>query len=453
MARYSMDLTRGSVLKKLIVFAFPICLSNLVQQLYHTADVVVVGNFARNSTVALAAVGSTSHVTTLLVNLFVGLSVGANVLCSNRVGAGDREGNRRAIHTAIPLSLVCGLFISFVGFFLARPLLELMGSPADVIDQATLYMKIIFIGQPASIVYNFGSGILRAHGDTRRPMYILTLSGLANVLMNFVFVTVFHLDAAGVALATTVAHYLSAYLVLHILFHREGEYRMKFSEMRILPEEVKAIAKIGLPAGVNGMVYSISNVIIISTLNSLGSVSVAASSAATSVSSVIHTAGAGFATACTSFAGQNYGAGNLVRIRKLFWYSMLLVESIFLVICTTVTCFPEFFLRLFTSEEAVIREGIPKMLLNSWGYMLNLFAEVSNGCLRGMRRSNGPTLVNMATVCTTRLVWVIAVFPFLPVRNLGWLAVCYPVSWFVSGIGLFVYFSIVIRKEEKKRAI
>lgn len=446
----SMDLTKGSVVKNLLLFALPICATNLIQQLYHAADVMVVGNFAQNPTVSLAAVGSTTHVTSLLINLFAGLSIGSNVLCSNRIGAGDQEGDRRVMHTSVPLAALGGLFFAVVGFLLSRPLLEMVGSPHDVIDQATLYMKIIFLGQPASIVYNFGAGILRAHGDTKRPMYILTATGLVNVVLNLVFVIVFHLDAAGVALATIVAHYLSAALVLAILFNPAGEYRMKVSELKIRGEELRGICKVGIPAGLNSIVYSISNVVIVSALNTLGSVSIAASSAAVSVGNVIHTVAGGFSTACVSYAGQNYGAKRFDRIGVLFRTSILVVEAIFLVVNIILTLFPAFFLGLYTSEAAVIQTAIPKMLLSCWGYMLAMISEISSGCLRGMRRTLGPTLLNMTGVCATRLFWTLVVFPKLPVKTLGWLGVCYPLSFFVSAVILGTYFFVAKHLEEKK---
>ena len=307
-----MDLTEGSVLKKLLLFAIPIILTNILQQLYHAADMVVVGNFAKDSTTALAAVGSTASITSLCLNLFIGLAVGANVVCARLFGAKKEEELRRAMHTSVLLAALCGVGIGILGVIFSRPLLVMTGSPADVIDHATLYMQIIFMGQPGSLVYNFGAGILRSHGDTKRPMYILMSSGLVNVILNLVLVIGFHLDSAGVAIATVVSYYLSAAAVLWILFSPHGEFRLSFSELR-LSKELRDVTGVGIPSGLNSMVFSLSNVIIISALNSLGGVVLAGNSAAHNVDATLYQVLVAFYTACISFTGQNCGAsGNRI---------------------------------------------------------------------------------------------------------------------------------------------
>lgn len=450
MARgYSMDLTKGSVFKKFLFFSFPLLVTNLLQQFYHSADVIVVGKFAQNSTVALAAVGSTGQITALLLNLFVGLSVGANVVCAQRRGAGDRNGVYRVIGTSLLTSLVSGVFLAVVGFLLSKPLLTLMGSPQSVIEDATVYMQIIFLSKPASLIFNFGAAILRAHGDTKRPMYILTSTGIINVVLNLLFVIVFHLDSAGVALATTIASYVSAALVLFILFRESGEYNVSLSDVKFYKEEFAAIAKVGIPTGINSILFNISNVIVASTLNSLGEISVAAVSAATSLSNIVHTFGSSFTSAAVSFSGQNYGARRLDRIDRLLWQGSLLVLSLLLIANIVVTVFPTFFMGLFTSDVKVIQAGIPKLLLTTWGYMLYVIASMCNSCQRGFGKSIIPTIIDVGCICVVRLIWVLAVFPFLE-QTIANLYIAYPISWTCCLIGQSINFYFVRKREWKK---
>lgn len=432
-ARHSMDLTKGSVFKKLLVFAFPLWVATLVQQVYHAADVIVVGNFAENSTTALAAVGSTGSVTNMILNLFLGISAGASVRIANLYGARDTEKLRRSMTTALISSLVGGILVCAVGLILARPLLLLMGSPADVIEQATLYMKIIFLGKPAVLVYNTCSAIMRAHGESKRPMYILTATGLVNVALNLVLVICFHLDVAGVAIATIVSQYLSAGVALHLIFHPLGEYRLSFSELFFDKRELGTILRIGVPAGINAMVFNLSNTVVISAVNAMGSVTVAAVSAATSVATLAYTIPSAFTTACISFAGQNYGARKFKRIDQCLWNGILIVEVMFFCANLVMTLFPEVFLRMYTDNMEVIQTGIPKMYITSWGYMIYTVSEIANGCQRGFGKSIGPTILNIICICGVRVAWVFFVFPYLE-QNLISLYIVFPISWFCSAI-------------------
>lgn len=447
-AKHTVDMTRGSVLKKLLIFALPLCFSNLLQQLYHATDVIVVGRFAADGVQSLAAVGATTSITNLLLHMFIGISAGANVLCANRLGAKDEKGLRSLIHTAIPLATACGLFLGVFGFFMTPLVLKWMGCPSDVIAEATTYMQIIFLGQPANILYNFGSGILRAHGDTKRPMYVLMVTGFVNVLLNLLLVVVFHLDSAGVAIATIIAHYLNAAAVLYMLFRNDGDYRMKFSALRFDWKEVASIAKVGIPAGLNGIVYSVSNVIIVSAVNSLGTVAVAATSASTSVSGIAHTFCTAISTACVSFSGQNYGAKNFKRIGKVYWCGIALGVSFMVLISLAFTLLPDFFLGLYTNDPEVIRVGFGKLMLNNWGFLFCVIGDMSNCCLRGMKRASGPTLANMLSVCVPRLAWVLLVFPRLP-QTLTMLCIAYPISWGLCAVTMLIYFYRVKSLEEK----
>ncbi len=448
MANHSMDLTQGSVFKKLLVFAFPLWLATLVQQIYHAADVIVVGNFAQNSTTALAAVGSTGSITALILNLFLGLSVGASVRCANLYGARDTEGLRRSMTTSLISSAVGGFLVCVIGVLFSRPLLILMGSPLDVIDQATVYMQIIFLGKPAVLVYNTCSAILRAHGDSKRPMYILTVTGIANVVLNLILVIVFHMDVAGVAIATVFAQYLSAIVALSILFHPMGEYHLSLSEFVFDKIEFGKIFRIGGPAGINAMVFNLSNVVVISTVNGMGSVAVAAVSATASVASLAYTIPSAFTTACISFAGQNYGARKFDRIDRCLWNGILIVETLFLVANVIMTLFPEFFLRFYTDNTDVIHTGIPKLYITCWGYMIYSISEVANGCQRGFGKALGPTVLNIIFICGVRVFWVLFVFPHME-YNLISLYICFPISWICSAVAQLI--SYYKAKNEKMR--
>lgn len=431
MAKHNMDLTRGSVFKKLLVFAFPLWISSLIQQIYHAADVIVVGNFAENSTTALAAVGSTGSLTNLILNLFIGISAGASVRIANLYGARDRENLRRSMTTALIAASVGGLLVCLIGVAFSRPLLLLMGSPADVINQATLYMRIIFLGKPAVLIYNTCAAIMRAHGDSKRSMYILTATGLVNVGLNLILVIFFHMDVAGVAIATTTSQYLAAFVALYMIAHPLGEYRLRFAELKFDQKELGIILRIGVPAGVNGMVFNLSNAVVLSAVNAMGSVTVAAVSAATSVSTLAYTIPSAFTTACISFAGQNYGARNFKRIDQCLWNGILITEVMFFCANLAITLFPEIFLRMFTESAEVIQTGIPKMYITSWGYMIYSVSEIANGCQRGFGKSIGPTILNIVTICGLRVAWVLFVFPYME-QNLISLYAVFPISWACS---------------------
>ena len=452
MAKNKMDLTRGSVLKSLLLFAIPIVLTNILQQLYHAADMIVVGNFAQDSTASLAAVGSTNSITALCLNLFVGLAVGANVVCAKLFGARKEEELRRAMHTSILLAVLCGVGIGLFGFFTARTLLIWTSVPETVLNEATLYMQIIFLGQPGSIVYNFGASILRSHGDTKRPMYVLSAAGVLNVLLNLVFVIVFHLDAAGVALATIIAHYLSAGVILFFLFHPGGDYQLELLGLRLDRDSFEKIIKIGVPSGLNGMMFSLSNVVVISAINSFGDLQVAGNSAAYSVECILYQILGAFYSACVSFSGQNFGVKDFSRIDRLLWQSTLCADGLILVSAVVISVSPGFFLGLFTEDAEVIRLGIPRILTTSWGYLLYAVSEMAIGCSRGMGKSAVPAILNGFFICVPRLIWVFVVMPIVK-GNYAFLILCYPVSWILSSMAQLICYFYYRRSESKKHRI
>jgi putative MATE family efflux protein len=435
-ARHSTDLTQGPVLKGLLAFTLPLLLTNLLQQFYSAADVIVVGKFAGST--ALAAVGSTSSITSLLLNFFNGLAVGANVICANLYGARRKEDLSKSMHTAILLALVCGVAVGAAGFVFAKPLLRMMNCPENVLDQASLYMRLYFTGVPASMVYNFGAGIVRAHGDTKRPMYILTATGLVNVVLNLVFVVFFHWDVAGVALATVAAQVLSAVAILVLLFAPRGGYKMRLRQVRFQRRELGMMVRVGIPCGLNGMVFSISNVILQSNVNAFGDITIAGAAAAGSITAFVYLIIASFSTACVSFAGQNYGARQYKRVDKLLVCS--LVVSMLMVAVTAVagTFCSVPLLSLYTDETAVAVAGTPMLIIMCWSYVVYAIPEITVGCLRGLGRSSGPTVVNALCICVPRILWVMFIFPLWPTTVMLYL--CYPMSYIISAGAQVVYY-------------
>ena len=435
---HSMDLTKGSVFKQLIIFAIPVLLSNLLQQLYNAADVIVVGRFAANGETALAAVGSTGAITLLLLNLFNGLAIGANIVCSNLFGARKRAALSDAMHTSVLLAVVSGVSISIIGVIFARPLLQLMSCREEIIDQATLYMQIFFCGAPFSLLYNFGAGILRAFGDTRRPMYILATTGLVNVGLNLFFVVVLHLDVAGVALATIVAQFLSAVMVLLLLFSPRGEYKMQLRKLRFHKQAISKVIAMGIPCGMNGMVFNIANVTIQSSINTFSPAVVAGNTVGSNVTDFIYLIMSAFYTANVSFAGQCYGAKQYKRIDRLLVTSIIISCVGSLAATGIATIFSEELFSLYNTEPAVIQAATSKLLILGWTYYLCGISEMAIGCMRGMGRSTMPTLLNAFCICAPRLLWVWFIFPLNPVPKL--LYICFPVSWGISAVVQVVYY-------------
>ncbi|MBR4288314.1 MAG: MATE family efflux transporter [Clostridia bacterium] len=455
--RHSMDLTTGSVFKKLLLFTLPILASNMIQQLYHAADVMVVGQFAFDPVTSLAAVGSSGSITTLILNVFLGLSVGANVACANLYGRGDHENLNKTMYTSLILAVVGGIFVGIVGFAFARPLLLMTGCPPTIIEEATTYMQIIFLGQPFNLIFNFGAGILRSHGDSKRPMYILTAAGLVNVVLNVFFVVAFHWDAAGVAAATSISNLISAAAVLAILFHPNGEFHLSFREVCFSFKAMKEIARIGLPSGINGILFSVSNVMLTSSVNTFDDVIIAGNSAANSVDNILFQFINSIYTAVISFTGQNYGKRDFSRIHRGLFHAILLNVGIYAFLDIFILVKPEFFVGIFTDEAAVIAAGAQKVVITGAGYVLYVVSDLSIGALRGMGVALIPTVINVACICLTRLVWILFIFPFK--HDFKFLLLCYPISWIISSTAqLICYFYYRKKKikeweEEQRKAL
>ncbi len=356
---YEVDMCRGPLLGKILIFAFPLMLSGILQLLFNAADIVVVGRFAGSQ--ALAAVGSTGALINLIINVFIGLSVGANVLVARYYGAGEKEQVSQAVHTSVLLSLLCGVVLIAVGVLLAQPLLELMGTPDDVIDMSATYMRIYFCGMPVIMLYNFGAAILRSVGDTKRPLYFLIVAGLINVVLNLFFVIVCGMDVDGVALATVISQVVSAGLILLCLMRMEGPCHLDLHKLHIYKDKMWQIVRVGLPAGLQGCIFSISNVLIQSSVNSVGSVTMAGNTAAGNIEGFVYTGMNAIYQTALSFTSQNYGARQYHRISRVMRLCLALVTAVGLGLGLTAVLFHNQLLGIYSSDPQVIAYGTMRM--------------------------------------------------------------------------------------------
>ena len=444
----TMDLTGGSVSKQLLLFAIPIILSNILQHLYSAADRIVVGQFAEDGTAALAAVGATGSAITLLLGVVSGVALGVNIVCSNLRGAKEEKALRRSMHNSLILALICGLVVMTVGLVFCQTILDMIKVPGNLQYYAGLYMCIYFLGTPFTLVYNVCSGIMRSYGDTRRPMIILIVSGLVNVVLNLILVIVFDLGVAGVAIATVVANALNAVWALGILFNPKDEFKLSAKELCLYKGESLQILKIGIPCCLNSISFNISNVLLQSAVNSFGEVVIAGNVAADAAGGVMYQILVGFYSASVSFTGQNYGAGAYKRVDKgLIAASLYSVGTVTLLGLIS-AIFSKQLLAIFNSDPAVIAAGTPKLMYYCWGYGIFAFSEVLLGCLRGIRKTAIPSVVNIVGICLTRVIWIWAVFPMKPTVDMVYL--CYPISWGLSAVGLLIcyldYRTTVFRK-------
>lgn len=438
----------GPLFSKLIMFAIPLILSGVLQLLFNAADIVVVGRFTGSH--ALAAVGSTSSLINLLVNLFIGVSVGANVLLGKFCGAQDYKNASETVHTAIYIAIWGGVMMIFAGLILARPLLELMGTPMDVIDLSVLYMRIYFIGMPAFMIYNFGAAILRAVGDTKRPLYFLTVAGIVNVLFNLLFVIVFKMGVAGVALATIISETISAGLILLSLMQSDGILRLHLKEMKFHKDKVVGMLKIGLPAGLQGMIFNISNVLIQSSVNSFGSVVMAGNTAASNIEGFVYTSMNAIYQTSLSFTSQNMGAKQYHRIDKILLQCLGVVTVVGLVLGVGAFLCGHTLLGIYSSSEDVITHGISRLSVVCAFYFLCGIMDVMVGSLRGMGYSIMPMLVSLTGACLFRVIWIFTIFQME--HTLFSLYISYPISWILTFSAHVICYLVVRRKALMKVA-
>ncbi|MBR5303145.1 MAG: MATE family efflux transporter [Clostridia bacterium] len=438
-------MTRGPVFSQVFFFALPIMLSGILQLLFNAADTIVVGRFAGSQ--ALAAVGSVGSLNNLIISLFIGLSVGANVLVARYTGSRSNDAVSQTVHTSVLLSVLGGLLLTVLGIVLAHPLLEIMGSPEDVIDLAVLYVRILFVGMPVQMLYNFCAAILRAVGDTKRPLYYLTIAGVINVVLNLIFVVGFHMSVAGVALATIISQAVSACLVVRCLMGMEGPTRLFLRRLRIHPGKLREIIRIGLPAGIQSSVFSLSNVVIQSSVNSFGSIVIAGNAASANIGSFIYQAMNTFQQAVTCFASQNIGARKPRRIFAAMKASMIwsVITGVALGVLSCV--FGKPLLSLYSSDPAVIAAGMERQIIVCAPYFLCGMMEVMTGALRGVGYSILPMAVSILGVCVFRIFWVMTVFKAIP--TLGCLMISYPVSWLMTFVVLVILFRLVWNRHVK----
>ena len=442
--KYEIDMCEGPLLKKIFLFTLPLMASSLLQLLFNAADVIVVGRFAGDD--SLAAVGSTSSLSMLLINIFMGLSIGANVLVARFYGAKRERDLSETIHTSIAISIVSGLFLAVVGFFGAGPILGLMGTPDEVIGLATIYLRVYFIGMPAMMLYNFGAAILRAIGDTQRPLRYLTLAGVVNVSLNLVFVIVFHWGVFGVGLATTLSQVVSSVLVIRCLLKEEGALQLRPKEIKIYGEKLIQILKIGLPAGFQGTLFSLSNVVIQSSINLFGATVVAGNSAASNVESFVYVGMNSFYQAAISFTSQNYGAKKYDRIKRILFISVACSVSVGFVMGMSAYLLGPHLLGLYTTSQEVVAAGMVRLSIIAFTYALCGFMDTIVGSLRGIGYSVVPMIVSLVGVCATRLLWIATVFQIPKYHRIETVYAIYPITWVITAIAHFITFGIAMKK-------
>lgn len=431
---YEIDMCNGPLTRKIITYCIPLALSGILQLLYNAADIIVVGRFSGPT--ALAAVGSTGSLINLIVNLLIGLSVGASVCVANFYGAGREKDVRETVHTAMLISVIGGVIVSVVGMVFAKTFLGWMGSPDDVIDQATLYLRIYFAGMPLTMAYNFASAIFRALGDTKRPLYYLAVSGLVNVILNLIFVIVFKMDVAGVAIATVVAQAVSTTLIILCMIRSHSVIHLQRDMLRIHGDKLKEIVRVGLPAGLQGTIFSISNVLIQSSINSFGSIAIAGNSASSNLEGFMYTSMNSVYQAALSFAGQNMGARKYSRLKKVLCNCLAIVTGIGIGMGAIMYLFRYQLLGIYSSDMDVINFGIERLELFCLTYFTCGAMDVMVGQMRGMGYSIVPMIVSLVGVCGIRIVWIFTVFKAS--NSLLTLYMSYPVSWVVT---LAVHFS------------
>ncbi|MCC8140766.1 MAG: MATE family efflux transporter [Lachnospiraceae bacterium] len=422
------DMCSGPILPGIIAFSVPLMLSSWLQLLFNAADVIVVGRFAGSE--SLAAVGSTSSLVNLLTNLFIGLSIGANVMTALTLGSGDREGTKDNVHTAISLSLLSGVALVVIGLLFTRPLLVWMDTPDDVLEKAALYLKIIFIGMPANMAYNFGSAILRSTGETRKPLYYLSAAGVLNIALNLFFVIALHMDVAGVALATVLSESLSAVLILHFLCTTDGPCRLDIRRLYIQPARLRRMLHIGLPAGIQSSLFSFSNVLIQSAINSFGSAVVAGSSAAATIENFVYMATNSIHQATVSFTSQNVGAKKPERIGRILHCSLGCVTVLGLTLGILVNLFSVPLLSAYSTEPDVIAAGQIRLLWVVTPYFLCGVMETVMGVMRGLGYAIAPMLVALSGACLFRIVWLVTIFAWFPTQQVLYLS--YLFSWILT---------------------
>lgn len=439
MSKNTLNMTKGPLLSKLILFALPLVVSGILQLLFHAADIIVVGRFAGSN--SMAAVGSTTSLVNLLTNFFIGISIGANVVLGRFIGAHNYAKSQEAVRTAMLTSLICGVFVMIFGLLFSPLMLEWMKTPSEVLSLSTLYLRIYFCGMPFFMIYNYGAALLRSVGDTRRPLYFLTVSGIINVVLNLIFVILLHMDVAGVALATIISQAISAYFVMKSLKQSEDFLHFTWKDAKIYLPCLKEMLKVGLPAGLQSIVFSLSNVLIQSSINSFGSLVMAGNTAANNIEGFIYTSMNAIHQTALSFTAQNYGAKQPKRITKIFLYCLAIVTILGLIMGVGSYLLGDFFLGIYSSDPNVIHYGLIRLSIVAVGYFLCGIMEVCVAAIRGIGYSFMPMIVSMLGACAFRIIWIMTFFQWY--RSIETLYISYPISWVLTiTIHLCCYFYV-----------
>lgn len=437
--KYEIDMCNGTLMDKLISFSLPLMLSGILQLLFNAVDIIVVGRFTGRQ--ALAAVGSTTALINIFTNLFIGISLGANVLAARFYASGKEKEMSETVHTSITLALISGLVMALAGVLLARFALNLMGTPNDVIDQSVLYMRIYFLGMPFFMLYNYGAAILRAVGDTKRPLFFLVISGMTNAVLNLVLVIVFHMGVAGVAIGTIVSQLISSILVLRCLYTSNTSYRLYFSKLGIKTQYLKQIFQVGIPAGIQSTVINLSNALLQSSVNSFGSVAMAGYTAANNIFGFLYMSVNAVTQSCMSFTSQNYGVKKLKRMDRVLLDCMILSVGVTLTLGCGAYFFGPELLKIYTSDADVIRCDVEVLAFTTVPYFCCGIMDLLPGALRGMGYSGVPMILSIIGTVGTRIVWIFGLFPAH--RSLSFLFISYPVSWILTILMQAVCFCFV----------
>lgn len=448
--KHEIDMVRGPVLPKMIRFSLPLMLTSILQLMFNAADIIVVGRFAGEN--SLAAVGSTTSLITLLLNLFIGLSIGANVAVARYFGARRQEDLKETVHTAISLSIISGILLTAAGLLGSRQILIWMQTPGEVLELASLYLRIYFLGMTGMMVYNFGASVLRAVGDTKRPLYFLAFSGVVNVTLNLFFVVGLHMDVAGVGAATAISQWISGFLIVRCLRKENSGIRLVLKDLRLHRDKLIGIFKIGVPAGVQGMIFSLTNVLIQTAVNSFGAVVVAGNSASGNIEGFIYFAMNAFYQATISFTSQNVGAKKISRIDKILTRGELCVIGVGLAMGVLFVVFGRPLLSIYSTSQAVVDAGMQRLVVIGLTYFLCGAMDVMVGALRGMGYSVIPMLVSLVGVCGLRILWLVTLFRIPQFHTVTMLFVTYPVTWSVTLAAHIVTF-IIVRKKLRERAV
>lgn len=432
----------GSIMDKLISFSLPLMLSSILQLMFNAVDIIVVGRFSGSQ--ALAAVGSTTALINIFTNLFIGISLGANVLAARYYAAGRNKEMSETVHTAITLALISGVVMAFVGLIFAKGALELMGTPEDVIRLSTLYMRIYFLGMPFFMLYNYGAAILRAVGDTKRPLIFLIISGCANAVLNMTLVIIFHLGVAGVAIGTVISQMISCVLVLRCLYRSEGSYQLRFSKLSIKSAYLKPIFQVGIPAGIQSTVINFSNALLQSSVNSFGSTAMAGYTAANNVLGFLYVSVNAITQACMSFTSQNYGVGKYKRMDRVLFDCLILTVGVAGVLGGGAYLFGAQIMRIYTQDPKVIACGLEILAITTVPYFLCGIMDLFPGALRGMGYSAVPMILSVIGTVGTRIFWIFAAFP--QHRSLYFLFISYPGSWAATIVMQVICFYFVRKR-------